>query len=203
MANYIIEDKIDFFKNINTVSDDEDDDDKNICLITNEELVEYNIKLLCGHQFNYQPLFNEVYNQKHKCNNLEVAKLNKIQIKCPYCRTIQNKLLPYLPDIVSEKYDGVNSPQKYCMFLNTCNHVFKTGKKNGQKCNKCCNEEKCKQHINIKSTCTKLYTITGESPTLNDKCKSILKSGENKGNICNCKIFKDYMCKRHYNLANK
>jgi hypothetical protein len=34
-------------------------------------------------------------------------------------------------------------------------------------------------------------------------CTQILKTGENKGNHCNCKIFKDQLCKRHYNINNK
>jgi hypothetical protein len=31
-------------------------------------------------------------------------------------------------------------------------------------------------------------------------CIQILKTGLSKGSNCGCKIFKDNLCKRHYNL---
>jgi len=34
-------------------------------------------------------------------------------------------------------------------------------------------------------------------------CVEVLKSGANKGIPCGCKIVKDNLCKRHYNLKNK
>ena len=66
------------------------------------------------------------------------------QIKCPYCRNIQDKILPYLSDAV--KVHGVNYPLKYCMYLHTCNYAYKSGKKKGQYCNKKCNNTKCSLH---------------------------------------------------------
>ena len=35
-----------------------------------------------------------------------------------------------------------------------------------------------------------------------NKCIQVIKSGANKGKQCGCDIFKDNICKRHYNLIN-
>jgi hypothetical protein len=35
------------------------------------------------------------------------------------------------------------------------------------------------------------------------QCNQILKTGQNKGTVCGCKVFKDNLCTRHYNLINK
>jgi Tfp pilus assembly protein PilN len=35
------------------------------------------------------------------------------------------------------------------------------------------------------------------------ECIAILKSGKNKGTSCSVNIYKDCLCKRHYNLQNK
>ena len=36
-----------------------------------------------------------------------------------------------------------------------------------------------------------------------NQCNQILKTGQNKGQQCGCKVFKDNLCTRHYNLTNK
>jgi uncharacterized Zn finger protein (UPF0148 family) len=36
-----------------------------------------------------------------------------------------------------------------------------------------------------------------------NQCNQIFKTGKNKGKNCGCKVFKDALCTRHYNLANK
>ena len=95
----------DFFKYLN--SDNEDIDD--ICLISNLSLEKNYITLPCGHRFNYTPLFNEVKNQKNY-SSLETSRIKKNQIKCPYCRTIVNNLLPFHNHGSSEKHSIVDSP---------------------------------------------------------------------------------------------
>ena len=35
-----------------------------------------------------------------------------------------------------------------------------------------------------------------------NKCSQVLKTGQNKGEKCGCKVFKDNLCTRHYKLAN-
>ena len=70
----------------------------NYCLISKEKLHPNHITLICNHKFNYIPIYKEVIYQKNKTNTLyEITKLSSNQIKCPYCRTITNNLLPYIP----------------------------------------------------------------------------------------------------------
>ena len=106
------------------------DTDENICLISRCELNEDFVELTCGHKFNYEDLLNEIINQRIK-NHYEVQKLKVTQIKCPYCRNIQNKLIPY-----NEKYKKVLNVNwsesmeegKFCIA------ILKSGKRKGQAC---------------------------------------------------------------------
>ena len=52
------------------LSEDTDDSDleDDLCLITNQKLKSNFIKLICGHKFNYESIFNEVKNQKNIVN---------------------------------------------------------------------------------------------------------------------------------------
>ena len=102
--NYIIENDIDFFSELNKeLTTDSSDNINNllslnedtICLITREPLTDNYITLECNHKFNYLPLYNEVSNQKIN-TYLETTYLKINQIKCPYCRNITNNLLPYI-----------------------------------------------------------------------------------------------------------
>lgn len=149
--NYIIEDDFDFYKELN--NNDNVNDSEELCLISHEPLIRENtIKLLCGHKFNYLPLFKEIMNQKKKHNILEVKRLSVNQLKCPYCRNIQNRLLPYIPQIKGVgKVWGVNHPEKWEMknYLYDCNYVFKSGKKKGLTCGKRSLHEKCIKHSNV------------------------------------------------------
>jgi hypothetical protein len=43
--------------------------------------------------------------------------------------------------------------------------------------------------------------VSSENPL--NKCNQILKTGQNKGQQCGCKVFNDNLCTRHYNLTNK
>ena len=74
--------------------DDSIVDEDNCCLISQEELMPNHITLLCGHAFNYDCILNEVIHQKTKYNPLDTTRLRLNQLKCPYCRVVQNKLLP-------------------------------------------------------------------------------------------------------------
>jgi len=98
-----------FYKQLLSNDNTESNDDNNYCLITHEPLEE-SIKLDCSHSFNYDAIFKYVLNQKTKFNLLEYRKyiLKFYQIMCPYCRTVQNKLLPYKKNIRPEKRHGVN-----------------------------------------------------------------------------------------------
>ena len=70
------------------------DNNKERCLISNELLENNAITLVCNHKFNFLELYNEVVEQKTK-KLLDNSKLKLNEIKCPYCRTVNNKIMPY------------------------------------------------------------------------------------------------------------
>ena len=53
-----------------------------------------------------------------KNTNLEPKKLSIKEIRCPYCRKVHSSLLPQIKGFA--KISGVNSPEKYCMYLSKC-----------------------------------------------------------------------------------
>lgn len=109
---YNIEGNIDFYSELykSLEEDLNDADSDNICLITNEALVDNYVKLECGHTFNYLPLYYDIYNHKKKFNSMETSyghlKIN--EIRCPYCRNKQSGVLPYYEELQLEKVNGVN-----------------------------------------------------------------------------------------------
>ena len=103
---YNIKDVTDFYNQIHDNSLDEIEENANVCLISQQPLEEDHITLLCGHRFNYDPLFKDVYNHKKKHYTLDTMRLRDYQIRCPYCRNIQNQLIPHYPG--KEKVHGVN-----------------------------------------------------------------------------------------------
>jgi hypothetical protein len=128
---YKLENNIDFYKELynclyensnNTVNNGNNDNienvvlensintEDNLCLISNLPLEENFVKLNCGHKFNYDPLYKDIYNHKRKFNSMEQVKNKpKInQIRCPYCRNIQDGLLPYYDNLGYPKENGVN-----------------------------------------------------------------------------------------------
>jgi hypothetical protein len=141
--NYIIENNIDFYNELNKElleetnkeSNKELECNDNMCLLTHQQLEDPLITLECGHKFNYLPLYHEIYNQK-KDNYLEITFLKINQIKCPYCRSVTNKLLPYIKDKDVTYKRGVNCPLKYCMKLHSCEWLKYGKNKNQVICNK-------------------------------------------------------------------
>ena len=114
MNKYNIEGGIDFYAELYKSLDiDEDkenqDDDKNKCLITNQLLTEKHVIMKCGHKFNYIPLYNDLLNHKQKFNSMEGSnRVQTNQIRCPYCRKKQRELLPYYEELGLKKINGVN-----------------------------------------------------------------------------------------------
>jgi hypothetical protein len=112
MPNYTIEGGIKFYEELYKMLDDEpqSDESQDLCLITNQPLTENYVTLECNHKFNYMPLFNDIRNHKKKFNSLEAHKLSSNEIRCPYCRNKQKKLLPYYESMgASMKVIGVNA----------------------------------------------------------------------------------------------
>lgn len=126
-------------------NDNEDVSSNEKCLISNEDLKSNYITLDCGHKYNYLDLYNEiVYQKTKKILDNRILKIN--EIKCPYCRNISNKLLPYYEYYNVHYIRGVNGPQNMCMINNYCEYINKKTKtkcnnsacitKNGILCNK-------------------------------------------------------------------
>ena len=108
-----------------------------------DKLIDNYVTLPCGHKFNYTPIFNELYNQKCIINHGEIARVPHKCIKCPYCRNISTGILPYRENIISDKIEGVNWPEKYAIMTNVCSYVFKSGKNKGLKCDNMCVDKYC------------------------------------------------------------
>jgi hypothetical protein len=190
------------------LSNDEDTNIEETCLITNEKLEDFHVTLMCGHKFNYLPLFHEICNQKYNNNNYEIQRLGYSQIKCPYCRNIQNFLLPppYKDnDIKLVKY--VNTPIKLCMKSYKCPYILKNGKNKGNTCNKECFYKFCNKHDKINDK--KVIDDTNiDNNKTQHTCCAILSSGFRKGQLCN-KIAKytdkngSYHCGIHIGKENK
>ena len=61
-----------------------DDNNNTTCLISGEKLIENEtIKLICGHKFNYDAIFNEVRQQK-KSTAYNSSTKYLLKVKCPY-----------------------------------------------------------------------------------------------------------------------
>ena len=109
----------------------EDNENNEKCLISNELLVANYIILECKHKFNYIELFNELVEQKTK-KLLDNYKLKLNEVKCPYCRAITNKILPYFKYYNTKLIKGVNSPPDLSIKLNECQYI----EKNSEICKK-------------------------------------------------------------------
>jgi hypothetical protein len=200
--NIIIEDDIDFYKELNNIDTDNNDTiDSEYCLLTKLPLDRNKIKLSCGHEFNFIPLFKEVCKQKCRCptSYLETTKLCHNEIKCPYCRQKHQKLLPHVKMNSNMSYiGGVNSPEQLCMDFHTCEYVFKGGKNKGNYCSNTAYYDVvgcfCKAHQSIMSK--KMTTSVKKDYK---KCIAILKSGKRKGDVCDGKVCVETSeyCKRH------
>ena len=176
---------INFFTEMLEMLND-DDDKENSCLIDGDTLKENHIELKCSHKFNYLSLLNEILIQKKK-NHLETHKIKSFQIKCPYCRTIHDGILPYILNQFSDKIKGVNWPPSKVLKFKNCTAVIKSGKRKGESCGISCFNTLCNRHTPKQTTITKSNV---------PQCKAVLKSGKRKGEICGCKCKEEY-CGRH------
>jgi hypothetical protein len=134
----------------NTIKNNAIDD---TCLIDGSKLIKESfIELNCGHKFNYINLLNDVKEDKYsRSKNYSYYsnaynKLNDNQLRCPYCRQIQESILPYFPEIIPDKIRYVNYPVYLTMGNYECDYIFKTGKNKASKCGRKCYRKQCHQH---------------------------------------------------------
>jgi len=135
---YDVEDGIDFFKELQNILKPSDvcsnkvneivshvhpviiqEDD--LCMLSKEPLDNTQIKLDCGHRFNYVPLYKDVCHQKSNSSQMyDITTLGAGQIKCPYCRAKTSRLLPFIVCNGVKRTYGVNAPEYYCMPIFRC-----------------------------------------------------------------------------------
>jgi len=263
---YTIENNIDFYSELyGSLDDNKNSINEDFCLISNSKLTTNFVELKCGHKFNYGSLYKDIFNHKKKFNNMEQikTKLKQNQIRCPYCRNIQDELLPYYENFGYPKEHGVNfydisktsnnysdyiDPNNQCQYqiINTdnlgnvhthqCHHFgyvhsvlqnkyndgtkycyahklvvvkkFKEtikedlkNKKLEEKTKKL--EEKAKKIEEKNKMKMELIKNKSNQSENSNCCNAILKSGKYKGTYCFVNIYKDSLCKRHYNLNSK
>ena len=63
-SNYVLEGGNNFNNELMRALCEKDNNNKKLCLISNQPLMDDSIKLKCNHTFNYQPLFMEILKQK-------------------------------------------------------------------------------------------------------------------------------------------
>ena len=183
MTNYIIEGNINFYEELfKSYDTNEIEEVENCCLITNEALTENFVKLECGHTFNYNAIFNDIVNHKLKYNSMERKMIKSNEIRCPYCRHIQTKLLPYIDGM--EKINGVNY---FNTTINEYNNIFQIGEHCGtENCTSkyvkllpCMGKSYCFKHYYIEQ---KLYFNTQKIKEKQDKENLKKKEEEIKQN---------------------
>ena len=128
MSKYIIEGEINFYEELYKSLDETDSNknskEENLCLITGMPLTDRSVVLECNHKFNYSALYKEICKQKYIFRTYNIDTLTKTEyqkfkdantdyfIKCPYCRSIQFKLLLYYEDSEYELKYGINSLER-------------------------------------------------------------------------------------------
>lgn len=255
-VKYEVEGDLDFFKELKNISNNaggavvvDTETTEKCCLLTDEKLRPDAVTLLCGHSFNYIPLYKEVLFQKcsilpknisskivalynksstalatnsqvqmmtyNSSLNLETMKLQYNEIKCPYCRVVTQKLLPYYPypDVNQVKY--VNSPSGLSMKGVSCEYynlfpVKSNTKSNGggrateKMCESCPTYDErygllCRVHMKKvaagKPTKSENAIVSHIDPSAlpsedtyqnSTKCGFILIAGSRKGQPCGC-----------------
>jgi hypothetical protein len=174
-----------------------EDNEENCCLLTKEQLNHIHITLACGHKFNYVPLYREVIAQKtiglSSTGYYTSHSLKRNEIKCPYCRNVQDKLLPYLNYDGVKKIFNVNHPVKLTMTSQPCMYSVNVNSKKCKK-NSACKEFAteyyngtyvCNKHYDLSITAAPVVSeISASSPASPYKCGVILRYGKNKGSPC-------------------
>lgn len=190
-------------------SDTNSENEENFCLLTKEPLQHVHIVLACGHKFNYIPLYREVIAQKtiglSSTGYYTSHSLKRNEIKCPYCRNVQDKLLPYLECDGVKKMVNVNYPTKLSMTSQLCMYSANLHSKKSKNSTSCkenaiaCRNGiyVCKKHYDACSNAhiehVELNTVSlTPSPS---KCGVILRYGKNKGKPClnpsSCRLHKN------------
>lgn len=174
MPKYLIEGNINFYDELYKSLDSyiepsqpkEDENDNNLCLITQKPLTESYVQLECKHKFNYNAIFHDVLNHKKKFNTMERHSLKINEIRCPYCRNIQRSLLPHVEGF--PKIHGINHIDEE----NINGQYFRMGYSKGKCCYKDETCEKCDcTMVKMMMTDNKSYCYTHYSQVIHKMIK--------------------------------
>ena len=154
----------DFMKCISTEPDLLEETDETRCLITNDPLEKYSIRLNCGHSFNYLPLLNAI--KEYKSDQYTTCKHYDMNTYCPYCREKTSGLLPYAPGFDQLMY--INIPHTWSMGNNICKHVLTKKIECGRKCY----YHKCHKHVD-KPDATQCVGVTRKGEPCKNKATSL------------------------------
>ena len=205
LKKYEVEDEldVDFFAALQQLSEEpepEPESEEPACLITNEPLNAFHIMLGCGHKFNYEPLYQEVIRQKGRLGmHNYYEKIGIHQIKCPYCRTLSNQLLPYIgPHPTIKRLNGVNAPASMCMPGVECCY-------NGGSCAAVAFYEHdskpycLRHHKKAVSNVTPRSKKAKPHQQAHKQCAAEIQTGKNKGKQCSLSaVFAvPPLCKKH------
>ena len=165
----------------------------NMCLITYEILDPFHVTLECGHSFNYEPLYQEVLRQKGRVGmHHYFEKIGINQIKCPYCRKMNNALLPFIgntPHPNIKRLIGINAPASMCMAGVLCNAKQCSVNAFYQHNNQCY----CHRHYK-----SAIKSNTKQASQTKIRCIAETQSGKNKGKQCRLNaVTGTTMCKIH------
>jgi hypothetical protein len=205
LKKYEVEDglDVDFFAALQQLSEEPEPEPEleqqqqyeHACLITNEPLNAFCIMLGCGHKFNYEPLYQEVIRQKGRLGmHNYYEKIGIHQIKCPYCRTLSNQLLPYIgPHPTIKRLNGVNAPASMCMPGVECSHH--EGSCAAVAFYEHDSKPYCLRHH--KKAAAKVNTK--KAKTQQQQCAAEIQTGKNKGKQCNLSAVFTVppLCKKH------
>lgn len=207
---YKIEDNLSFFEELEK---EEPSTSENICYISNLPLEEDHITLKCGHKFNSFYIFNEFFNKRFERFMYIHSKLLTIKLKCPYCRNLQDEVIPYREKKGISKIYGINDSDCENYKLNwKCQYIKKTSQICHSNCTMPFKETGiyyCDNHYRI---IEKKYI---KEINKQKKIKESVKQNKTEENVIVClpikcsfkdkrkcpnKLFKEELCKKHYHL---
>lgn len=155
----------------------------NECLITRQP-IENEIILKCGHMFEYNALLNNLYTTQQSFN----------YHSCPYCRCTFQNFIPFYE--CCQDNITIDERKKTKMFRKndylTCQHVFLSGKRKNEYCNKDANQ----YNIGVFCSFHNKQKTQKKSNNYICLCTKILKNGK----TCKNKMYDNEtnLCKRHY-----
>jgi hypothetical protein len=192
---YQIEGNINFYQSLQQ-EEEVDYSDTNKCLITHQPLDPTTaVTLECHHSFNYLPLYQYVLTSKTtKFTNLESTRLKTSQLKCPFCRHVQNTLLPLPPSGIEAKViHGVNIIEYSSVMTGTCNYTDLSGKicpSTSVYLSYHDNHTYCFHHRHLMKKKWEKETQQQKKP----KCKYVFVRGIHQGTMCGKTITKNIDC---------